>query len=228
MSKAYFSPDTFDFLKELGDNNNRQWFLENKSRYEDFVKYPALCFINDFSLHLKEISNHFLADPRPIGGSLFRIYRDARFSKDKNPYKTNIGIQFRHSKGKDVHAPGFYLHIEPGNVIIAVGIWRPDSATLAKIRETIIEEPSRWKKAIKEELFCEVFKLSGDSLRRAPKGYNPKHLMIEDIKRKDFIGTAQLSQKAIMNSNFLDEFSMKCNKGSSLVKFLCNALGLQF
>ncbi|MFC1886438.1 TIGR02453 family protein [Thermodesulfobacteriota bacterium] len=109
--KSYFSPETFIFLKELAENNNRHWFQENKRRYEEHFKGPAMCFIADFSEVLRKISRHFTADPRPVGGSLFRIYRDVRFSNDKSPYKTNAGIQFRHYQGKDVHAPGYYLHL---------------------------------------------------------------------------------------------------------------------
>ena len=108
------------FTQSLRDDNEgevpvglRDWFQENKEFYESAVKRPLLEFIEAFAPHLREISPHFRADAR----SLFRIHRDVRFSKDKRPYKTHAAAQFRHSAGKDVHAPGFYLHIEPGRVI---------------------------------------------------------------------------------------------------------------
>jgi uncharacterized protein (TIGR02453 family) len=126
-SDLYFSNETFRFLKELAQNNNKQWFQQNKHRYDDYVKDPAMRFITDFGARLFKISRHFTADPRPVGGSMFRIYKDARFSHDKSPYKINTGIQFRHHQGKDAHTPGFYLHLEPGNVFAGVGIWHPDS-----------------------------------------------------------------------------------------------------
>ena len=224
----YFASETFAFLKKLAENNNRQWFQENKQRYEEHVKDPAIRFIIDFQPALREISEHFVADPRPVGGSLFRIYRDVRFSKDKRPYKTNTGIQFRHSHGKNVHAPGFYLHLEPHNVFAGVGIWHPDSATLGKIRDAIIEDPSAWKKAVNKEPFRGKFDLSGDSLRRAPRGYEPDHPFIEDLKRKDFIGTTSLSQNAVGKPGFLQDFEEICQAGTSFVKFLCSAIGLPF
>jgi uncharacterized protein (TIGR02453 family) len=222
----YFGAETFAFLEELAKNNNRQWFQENKERYDAHVKEPAISFIVDFEPFLKKISKHFVADPRPVGGSLFRIYRDVRFSKDKHPYKTNTGVQFRHNQGKDVHAPGFYLHLEPNNVFAAVGIWHPDPETLGKIRDAINENPSRWKKAVNEKAFRSRFDLSGDSLRRAPKGYDPDHPLIEDLKRKDFVGTTSLTQDAVGNHDFPQDFAEICSAGTPLVTFLCSAVGL--
>ena len=109
-ARRYFTIQTFRFLKDLKENNSRPWFHENKGRYEEHVKEPALRFIEDLDPLLQKVSPHFMATPR----SLFRIHRDTRFSKDKSPYKTHTGIQFRHEASKDAHAPGFYLHLQPG------------------------------------------------------------------------------------------------------------------
>ena len=228
VNNRYFGAETFAFLRQLAENNNRQWFQQNKKRYEEHVKDPAIRFIIDFEPLLREITRQFTADPRPVGGSLFRIYRDVRFSKDKGPYKTNTGIQFRHNLGKDVHAPGYYLHLEPRNVFAAVGIWHPDSTTLGKIRDAIIEDPSGWKRVVKGKSFRSRFELSGNSLRRAPKGYDPSHPLIGDLKRRDFIGITTLTQKAVGSPEFPQDFAEICKAGTSLVKFLCNAIGLPF
>jgi len=125
-----FTPALFDFLRELKGNNNRDWFQTNKSRYEKDVKDPLLLFIADFADRVPEISPHIAAIPRATGGSMFRIYRDMRFSKDKTPYKTAAALHFRHESGKDVHAPGYYLHLEPGSVFMGAGIWKPDGETV--------------------------------------------------------------------------------------------------
>ena len=140
MANSYFSQASFRFLKKLEKNNDRDWFAEHKQDYEDLVRSPALDFITDMIDGLASISPHFVAMPKKMGGSLMRVHRDVRFGKDKSPYKTNVGIQFRHELGKDVHAPGFYLHIEPGNNFVGAGIWRPDSQTLATIRTAIINK----------------------------------------------------------------------------------------
>ena len=101
---AYFTPDLFEFLRQLRRHNSREWFARNKARYQQFVVEPALAFINGFAPFLAELSSHFVADPHPTRGSLFRIYRDIRFSPDQRPFKTHAGIRFAHSGSKDAWA----------------------------------------------------------------------------------------------------------------------------
>ena len=132
MATQPITPALFEFLLDLKDNNTRPWFEENKERYRSDVRDPVLDFIAAFAEPLANISPHFRADPRPNGGSLFRIYRDIRFARDKRPYKTNAGAHFRHSAGKNAHAPGFYLHLEPGECFAGCGVWRPDSNALVR------------------------------------------------------------------------------------------------
>ncbi len=223
MADRYFTPATFRFLKELKENNNRPWFQESKSRYEKDLKEPALRFIEDFDDKLRKISPHFHAGRR----SFFRIYRDTRFSKDKSPYKTHAGIQFRHEAcGSDVHAPGFYLHIEPGQSFVGCGMWRPDSKSLLEIREAIVEDPAKWKRAKNAKRFRETFDLEGDSLKTHPRGFDPDHPMIEDLRRKDFIGGTMVSQKTITGPDFLAEFTAMCRAASPFQKWLCEAVGV--
>src|SRR5918992_310398 len=159
---GYFGEDTFAFLRELKRNNDRDWFNANKDRYEGSVKEPFLQFINDVGPALRKVSRNLVADPRPVGGSMFRIYRDVRFSKDKSPYKTHAGIHFRHAFGKDAHAPGFYLHLEPGGSFAGVGIWRGGPATLGKIRDAIVDDPDAWISATREPPFADAYTLGGD------------------------------------------------------------------
>ena len=223
---TYISPELFTFLRELKENNNREWFEANKSRYESQVRGPLLNFISDFGVRLAEISPHFVADARKSGGSLFRIYRDVRFSKDKSPFKTMAGIQFRHENGKDVHAPGFYLHLEPDSCFVGVGIWHPDNKTLGKIRDAIVEEPEQWQ-ALKREVET-TYALGGDSLKRAPKGYDPEHPLIEDLRRKDFIASVALTEAQTCEPEFIDEFAGLCRAASPFNRFLTTAIGLPY
>src|SRR5918996_3657025 len=201
-----FGPELFRFLRDLEANNDRMWFNANKERYEREVRDPALDFVEDFAPHLAEISPHFVADPRPSGGSLFRIHRNTRFSKDKSPYKPYTGIQFRHELGKDAHAPGFYLHLESGGVFAGAGIWHPDQPTLVRIREAIARDPEAWRKATAGERF----RLAGDSLKRAPAGFEPEHPLIEDLKRKDFIGVVTLTENQVCARGFVERFAQTC------------------
>lgn len=224
---TYFTPALFKFLRDLRENNNRDWFNANKSRYEDQVKDPSLRFISDFGDHLRKISPNFNADPRPVGGSLFRIYRDVRFAKDKSPYKTAVGIQFRHKKGKDAHAPGFYLHLEPGEIFAAAGMWHPDGGSLKQIRDALVEDPARWKR-VKAGKGLKEFEFGGDSLKRPPKGYDPEHPLVEDLKRKDFMCHTRLTQKAVTEADFPKRLAGLYRQTGPLVRLLCDAVGVEY
>ena len=228
MTAQLITPTLFDFLRELGANNERPWFEENKARYRAEVRDPMLDFIQAFAEPLAEISPHFRADPRANGGSLFRIYRDTRFSKDKTPYKTNVGAHFRHEAGKDAHAPGFYLHLEPGMCFAGCGVWHPDSPTLGRIRDTIVEKPEEWTRITTGAEFCQTFRLAGEALKRPPRGYDPEHPLIEDLKRKDFVVIADVGETEAVRPDFLDRFAAIARAGADFTSFLCKAVGVPF
>ena len=195
--KAIFGPGLMKFLKALAANNRRDWFEENKARYEAEVREPALALIRELGPRLERISPYFVASDRKVGGSLMRIHRDVRFSKDKSPYKTNVGIQFRHEAGKDVHAPGYYLHIEPSGCFLGAGMWHPESSALKGVRDGIVADPAAWKKARDGKAFRRQWDLAGDSLKRPPRGYDAEHPMLADLKRKDHIAVADLDAKLL-------------------------------
>jgi len=155
-----------------------------------------------------------------------RIHRDVRFSKIKQPYKTNIGIQFRHEHGKDVHAPGFYLHIEPHEVFVGAGIWHPDSATLKKIRTYIDTHPSRWREALDDQAFADCFHMAGESLSRPPRGYAVDHPMIEELKRKDHIAIAPLAPELMHDAELAEFICGYFETALPLMTQLCRAIGV--
>src|SRR5208337_1013495 len=163
---AFFRPELFDFLRQLKRHNNRDWFARNKARYEKVVRDPALMFISSFGPHLHKLSPHFVADPRPTRGSLFCIYRDTRFSPDKRPFKTHVGIHFSHSNGRNAHAPVFYLHLEPDNCFVAAGIWHPNNRALTRVRTAISRDAEQWAKVRKKR------SVEGDRLSRPPRGFD--------------------------------------------------------
>jgi len=221
MAKAYFDKELFRFLKELKQNNNRDWFQANKSRYENNVKKPMLEFIADFAPVLRKVHPRFVADPKPVGGSMFRIYRDIRFSEDKSPYKTMASAHFRHHKaGQNVHVPGFYLHLEPGECFTASGIWHPDSPTLLAIRKAIVNRPEDWKKVRKN------MDVNGEKLSRPPKGFASDHPFIEDIKHKDFTTSRMFSEAEVCSDAFMGELASTYKKMLPLMEFLSKSLRL--
>jgi uncharacterized protein (TIGR02453 family) len=231
LMPTYFTPSTFAFLRELAANNDRAWFKANQDRFEAHVREPALQFIEDFSDPLLKISPHLVADPRKVGGSLFRIQRDTRFSKDKTPYKTHVGIHFRHVvTSDDVHAPGFYLHIEPrGASFAAAGMWRPSSADATAIRQAIVDDTAGWRRAAKGGRFASTYgELEGESLKRVPRGFDPGHPLVDDLRRKDFIASTPLRQADITAPDFLTTYTEKVSDAAGFMRFLCTSLGLAF
>lgn len=223
-----FEPATIAFLEELGANNNREWFNANKVRYEEQVLDVALHFIQSMQDPLEAIAPHFTAVPNRVGGSLMRVYRDTRFSKDKTPYKTNIGIQFRHEQAKDVHAPGFYVHVEPQQVFVGVGMWRPASDPLRAIRERIAARPAEWKRTVGESRFRRNLELAGESLVRPPRGFDAEHECIDDIKRKSFIAIREMPVEACLNPRFQQKVETTFKAGVPFMTFLCRAVGVPF
>lgn len=218
-----FSPALFAFLRELREHNEREWFTANKRRYEEHVREPAFAFISAFAPLLARISPHFVADSRPAGGSLFRIYRDTRFSRDKTPYKTHTGIHFRHEQAKDVHAPGFYLHLEPGAVFAGTGIWRPEGATLGRIRDAIAGRPDEWLRAVDGIKLAEA-----ETLKRAPAGYDADHPLIDDLKRKGFVAVVELDEATVTSPGFAEELADRFQTSAPLMRFLCDAVEVPF
>lgn len=221
-----FGPELFAFVRDLTANNDREWFQQNKRRYEQEVKEPALAFISGFGPHLRKISPHFLAIPKAQGGSLFRIHRDTRFSSDKSPYKTHVGIHFRHAQGADAHTPGFYLHLQPGESFVGMGLWHPDAPTLAKIRGAMVADAAAWKKA--KASFEKRFALAGESLKKAPQGFDAGHPLIDDLRRKDFIGAITHGDAEVLDPAFPARFVDACRDGAGLVRWLCGALEVPF
>ena len=211
-----FGPELFRFLEELKDHNDRDWFEANKGRYEDDLLEPALAFIEDFEPHLR-------ADARRSGGSLFRIYRDTRFSKDKTPYKTTAGIYFKHERSKELHAPGFYLHLAPGDVFAGGGIWHPDTKTAHAIRTAIVRDPDGWKAAT-----AGVGLGSGDALKRVPQGFDKEHPLADDLKRKDFAAIERMTEDEATGPRFLERYASACESMAPLMRFLCGAVGARF
>jgi len=220
----YFSEPTFRFLEDLKANNDREWFAGNKHRYEEHLKAPALRLIEDFAPALERISPHFSATPR----SLFRIHRDTRFSKDKSPYKTYTGIHFRHQRAGDVHAPGFYFHLEPQNVFAALGIWHPAADMLRRIRERIVEDPTAWTRATRGGEFTETFELAGERLKRPPRGFDAEHPLVEDLKWKDVVAVRQLSRTFAAGPRLPQELADLYAAGTGFMRFLCAALDAPF
>jgi uncharacterized protein (TIGR02453 family) len=225
---AGFPQEMFGFLTDLSANNNREWFSDNKDRYERFVVTPVTGFIEAVGEFLPAISDAYIADTRRNGGSMFRIYRDTRFSRDKRPYKENVGCQFRHTAGKNAHAPGFYVHLAPDEVFIGGGTWKPDTNALDKIRSRIAGSPEQWSSVIKDTAFSNYFgEMQGESLKRPPRGFDPNDPHIEDLKRKSYIAFRHVKPQSALKPAFINEVEKAFATAMPLMHFITSALEIQ-
>lgn len=225
-----FTIETFRFLDELTLNNERDWFEAHKPRYEAHVREPALAFIRAMAAPLAELAPRFLADDRKVGGSLMRVHRDTRFASDKTPYKTNVGIQFRHGAGKDVHAPGYYVHIAPDECFVGLGMWRPEAPVLLQVRHKIAAEPERWQRVIGGKALGKAGLAAGDGdrLTRVPKGFDKSHPAADELRRTSFILSGPLTAKDITGKGFVAHVAARFAAGRDLMRFLCEATGVDF
>lgn len=223
-----FTADFFAFFEELARNNTRPWFNQNKARYYESVVNPISEFIVAMRPRLEGISPHYLADPRPHGGSMFRIYRDTRFSADKSPYKTHAGVQFRHQAGKDAHAPGFYVHLATDGLFFGGGVWRPPNPQLSRIREFIVDNARSWSQIRNAPAVSETGGIRGDRLKRPPRGFDPDHPHVEDLKLKSFYVTTEAPSAAALQADFIDQVDAAFQRAAPLNRFICDALELEF
>jgi uncharacterized protein (TIGR02453 family) len=220
VAATFVTPELFKFLRSLERNNDRAWFEKNKQRYLDVVRDPLCGFVEAVGPKLRAISPEVVADPRPVGGSLFRVYRDTRFSKDKRPYKTTASMAFRLGPKKSV-APAFYLSLSPTNVFVGAGIWHPPSDELRQIREALVEDPAAWKRARRKGLHGE------SALKRVPRGFDSDHPLGEDLRRKSYSVASEFTPEQACAPDFNVRFVRACKSGMPLVRFLGEALGLE-
>lgn len=223
--RAYFPDDFFAFLRDLAKHNDRTWFTANKRRYERSVQDPAVRFVAEVGPRLRARHPHVSFDARPFGGSISRIYRDTRFSKDKSPYKTQVGIHFGHNGAgeSEEHRPGFFLHLGAGQSFVASGIWRPEPPAARKIRAAIVQRAAGWAK-----VRAAGIELEGESYARVPTGLPGDHRFAEDLRRKDFITSTALSDAAVTSSRFGATFLDACAKIDPLNRFLATAVGIDW
>lgn len=228
MSQTVIPKSLFTFLRALKKNNDRDWFAEHKDQYQQNVLGPAVELVARLEKPLARCAPMLHVVPKAHNGSVMRIYRDTRFSKEKVPYKTNVGISFRHQAGKDVHAPGVYIHLDPDECFVGAGSWRPESSVLASIRSSIDADPKAWKKARDNRAFRQHFDFVGESLKTAPRDYPKDHPMIDDLRRKDFIAIAPISQAEMTGDGIVDLIVSRVKQAKPLMRFLCDAIDVPY
>jgi uncharacterized protein (TIGR02453 family) len=230
-ASPHFTPAFFQFLRQLAKSNSRDWFQKNKPSYDQDVKAPMLRFITDLQPRLAKVSPHIDVDPKPVGGSMQRLNRDTRFSRDKSPYKTSMGAMFPHRSAGQLML-GYHISLDhSGQAKAYVGIWEPDGPTIDTIRARILADPAGWKKALSRD-FVASHAFEGEALKRPPKvagrQIEPDHPLIEDLKRKSHAACAVFTEKQACSASFIDAYVDVARAGAPLMAFLCKAVKLPF
>ena len=214
--------ETLDFLKKLDKNNNRDWFQANKKLFDaaqDNMTAFAGYLIGEIGKFDSEVE---AIDPKSC---VFRIYRDVRFSKDKSPYKTNLGAYISPGGRKSMQ-PGYYFHLQPGASFVAGGKHIPDGPETLKIRTAIAEKTDEFLKIVNKKSYADAFgKMYGDSLKSAPKGFDPNHKAVEYLKLKEFMAYTELhDDKFLISPEFPKHLVKMMKEMYPLIAFLRNAL----
>ena len=220
------SKHTLEFLGDLKANNNRDWFLENKKRYEEFKKdyhklieeFLEIMKPQDSNLELLEVKN-----------CTFRINRDIRFSKNKSPYKTHLGIWMNTNQGNN-NGPGYYIHIEKGGSFIAAGMYSPETDDLKKIRKEIAFFYEDLEAILNDKNFKKFYsgleRTETNSLKNGPKDFDKEHPAIEFLKLKSFVAIHKIADEALFNENFVKATAEKLIVLKPLLEFLNRGLSI--
>jgi len=226
---TYFSDASFRFLRGLARHNAREWFLAHKADYDAHVRDPFRRLLADLQAPLAEVSAHYRSDPKPVGGSLFRIQRDTRFASDKTPYKPWQGARLFHERGRQVEAPSFYIHLQPGNCFVGAGLWHPSSETLRRVRHFIVDNPSGWRAATHAPAFRRRYELDEDEmLVRPPRGFPADFAFIDDLRHKNFVALRAIEDDVVAGPRLRQVLAADLAALAPFVDYLCAALDLEF
>jgi uncharacterized protein (TIGR02453 family) len=226
---TYFSERSFKFMRSLARHNEREWFHAHKQDYEQHVRAPFLALIADLAPALHDVSEHYRADPKNVGGSLFRIHRDTRFSNNKAPYKEWQGARLFHARSKEVEAPSFYLHLQPGNCFIGAGLWHPEPENLRRVRHFIVDNPGSWANAAHAPAFRKRFDLDdSEMLVRPPRGYPDDFAYPDDLRRKNHVAIRMIDDATMTGPRLLTTLGKDLQQLGPFADYLCAALDLEF
>ncbi|KAF1697701.1 DUF2461 domain-containing protein [Pseudoxanthomonas koreensis] len=226
---SYFGDAAFKFLRGVARHNNKDWFDAHRQEYEVQVRQPFLRLIADLQPALAAISPHYRADPRPVGGSLFRIHRDTRYSNDKSPYKPWQGARLFHERRREVAAPSFYLHLQPGNSFVGAGLWHPETHTQRKVRQFILDNPGGWKRTAHDPKLRRRFALDDSEVMvRPPRGFPADFEFIDDLKHRNWALLRPLDDATMTGPRLRRQVEADLLALAPFVDYLCAALDLEF
>lgn len=223
---TYFSEEAFGFLRALALNNDRAWFNAHKHRYEEHVRAPFQGLLRDLQPVMAGISLHYRCDPRPVGGSLYRLQRDTRRYADKSPYKSWQGAEIFYER-RHTEAPAFFIHLQDDASFLAAGLWYPQPATMRRVRQFIVDNPGGWRAAAHSEAFGACLRLDDrDLLARGPRGFPPDSEFALDLRRRNMLAIHPLGNAAMTDEQLLARIEHVFTAATPFVDYLCAALDL--
>lgn len=225
---AGFRPEAIQFLAELAENNDRAWFQPRKAEYERLLKEPMEALVAALAERFEARRIPLRADPRK---SIFRIYRDTRFAKDKSPYKTNIGASFPWAEGgtpdEGAHGNGGYFHFQPGEMYIGGGMWMAERPRMEAFRRAVVEDEARVAAALEDPGFLRMFEPvhPHDTLKRVPPGYPADHPRAEWLRYKDIVFGRRLSDDEVLSPTLPDLMADAYEAALPVFRFLATLRG---
>lgn len=226
---TYFTPRSLKFLRGLARHNDREWFLAHKTDYEQHIREPFRRLLTDLQPAVAAISPHYRSDPKTVGGSMFRIQRDTRFAAGQPPYKPWQGARIYHERRKQIAAPSFYLHLEPGASFIGAGLWHPETHTQRRVRQFIVDNPGAWARVAHDKKLRQRFDLAAkEMLVRPPAGFPADFAYLDDLRHRNFALIAGLSDEEITSDKLLKLIEKDLLRLAPFVDYLCAAQNLEF
>lgn len=226
---TYFTDKSFKFLQALGRNNEREWFHAHKADYDAHVRAPFQALLTDLQPDVMAISAHYRSEPKTVGGSLFRIQRDTRFSNSKQPYKSWQGARIFHERRKQLPAPSFYVHLQHDQCFVGAGLWHPETPTQRKVRQFIVDNPGSWKAAAHAPAFRRRFDMDDrEMLVRTPAGIDKDFAFIDDLRRKNFVAVRALDDAIVCGPRLRQTLVKDLHALAPFVDYLCAAVDLEF
>ncbi len=219
--------ESLRFLADLGARNDKKWFDANRARCESDLVEPCRALVRRLAGDLGGVFPEITGSDSKVGGSLTRLHRDVRFSKDKSPFHTHVGMHFWHRSGKKMEVPGFFLRVAPDEVLLGTGLHGPEPGPLETIRRALDADRRGWTKASRDPAFVRLWGgLEGEALKRTPVPWPADHPFAEDLRRKDFTAFARLKGTEAAKPGFASRAVEHWRASGPLMGFLCKAIGL--
>jgi uncharacterized protein (TIGR02453 family) len=226
---TYFTDASLRYLRALARHNERTWFQAHKPDYDAHVRDPFRRLLADLQPDLAAVSPHYHSEPKAVGGSLFRIQRDTRYAHDKTPYKTWQGARLYHTRARELTAPSFYIHLQPGNSFVGAGIWHPETPVQRRIRQFIVDNPASWKTAAHAPAFERRYRLEdSDMLVRRPQGFPADFEFIDDLRHRNFVASRPIDDAVMLGPRLRQVLAKDLQALAPFVDYLCAALDLDF